>query len=94
VKIICFFVNLLLISATASKAQTAPAPTNNSFKPVKDSSQYFSLRILPANYYATNIGFFCKKELQMQKTTKIPLKFRLGSIEYTNKLEGKNAIWH
>jgi hypothetical protein len=36
-----------------------------------------------------NLGFFCKKEILIQKTLHLPLYFRLGSLEYCNKLEGK-----
>ncbi len=49
--------------------------------------------ILRADYYTRNFGFFCKKELQFEKATKIPLRFRLGSLQYNDYLEQKpNAV--
>ena len=44
---------------------------------------------LADDYYTRHFGFFCQKELMIEKTTRIPLRFRLGSLDYCNSLEGK-----
>lgn len=46
---------------------------------------------MASNYYTNALGFFCKKEIQMERALKFPLKFRLGSVAYTDKMEGKGA---
>ena len=48
-----------------------------------------SCSLINADFYTRNFGFFCKKELQFEKATKIPLRFRLGSLQYNDYLEGK-----
>jgi hypothetical protein len=47
------------------------------------------INLIKENTYSQNLGFVCKKELQLEKATKIPFRFRLGSLDYCNKLEGK-----
>jgi hypothetical protein len=44
---------------------------------------------LPADFYSQRMGFFCKREWGFEKSTRIPLRFRLGSLENCNYLEGK-----
>lgn len=51
--------------------------------------QFILLKIVPASYYSTHLGFFCKKELQLDKVIAVPLRFRLGSLAYVNYLEQK-----
>ncbi len=48
-----------------------------------------SYHVIPSNYYTQHFGFMCKQELMFEKAIKIPFRFRLGSLEQCNYLEGK-----
>ncbi len=40
-------------------------------------------------YSYDKLAFFCKIEVKLEKQTKLPIKVRLGEVNYTEKLEGK-----
>lgn len=44
---------------------------------------------LSPQFYSAQLGFFCKQEIKFDKITKIPFRFRLGSVDQCDRLEGK-----
>ncbi len=102
---ICFFILLLVyLNSTASAQQpfrlipqraatysSTPDSTAKIFlNHVVDLKRVRSGNpAIPADWYTRNLGFFCTKELQFEKAAKIPLRFRLGSVNYCDVLEGK-----
>ncbi|ULQ52228.1 hypothetical protein [Flavihumibacter fluvii] len=50
---------------------------------------YLPKRPVDANYFTRHWGIFCEGEWRLEKKTGLPLRFRLGSLEYVDRLEGK-----
>lgn len=42
-----------------------------------------------SDHYWEELGFFCKVEIKMEQKTRFPVRFRLGSVDYVDYLEGK-----
>jgi hypothetical protein len=89
-----FFFVFCLLSGLPSSAQKInlpdslsktiiPAPAGNKMP------DPFALRILQPDNYVRNLGIMCKQEWKLEKSTGIPFRFRLGSLEYVNRMEGK-----
>jgi hypothetical protein len=52
----------------------------------------FSIRTTPLvpDYYVRQLGWTCRQEYRFEKRSGLPLRLRLGSLGYTNWLEGKS----
>jgi hypothetical protein len=56
------------------------------------NSTYLKVAPIQNNYY-NQLGAACKMELNFEKSTKVPLRLRLGSLQQTDYMEQKpNAI--
>lgn len=44
---------------------------------------------LQASYYPNSLGVICRTELKLDKISPVPIRLRLGSLEYVNRMEGK-----
>ena len=65
-----------------------PTPATSWLLPAK-STVARPTPFLSPSFYASQLGFFCKQEIKFDKTTKIPFRFRLGSLQECDWLEGK-----
>lgn len=91
--VLAMMINLAFcLHAHAQMATDSLAARIKAFNGAKDSAlqRPASFPLVPANYYASHLPFFCSTELKLQKVLKFPVKFRLGSVEACDRLEGKH----
>ena len=79
-------ISLLLISSTAFAQGLLKYDTLALTQPLYTFSTSKVAQAIPQDYYTKCFGFFCRQELKMQQAH-IPITFRLGSMEYCNRLE-------
>jgi hypothetical protein len=49
--------------------------------------------MLPQPYSVNQLPFFCKIEAKLEKKINLPIKFRLGEVDYVDWLEGKHSSY-
>ncbi|MCB0662941.1 MAG: hypothetical protein KDC24_09390 [Saprospiraceae bacterium] len=52
-------------------------------------SSFNTVGTLPQVYSVAELPVFCRVEVQIEKAVSFPVKFRLGSVEHVDWLEGK-----
>ncbi len=77
-----FSILLLVISIKAAAQMRLQTTTDSTFR-------NFSIQVLPQNFYNQHLSFVCKKEVQLQKLTSLPIYIRAGSKDYVDFLEKK-----
>jgi hypothetical protein len=90
------FYNLFIVFALTflSKKICGQTITPNRYKTLTVHADSLLTRqrvpfMLQNDSYVKNLGFFCMQEWKFEKATKLPLRFRLGSLDQCNLLEGK-----
>ena len=62
----------------------------NSF-PGKPFPIVINNKVLDPDFYSKNLGFFCRQEIKLESATRVPFRFRLGSVQHCDWLEGKQG---
>ncbi|MEM6380360.1 MAG: hypothetical protein AAF705_19380 [Bacteroidota bacterium] len=62
--------------------------STNPTGPIPTEPTYLNYQA-PKAYNFNHLAFFCRLEVRMEKATKMPVRFRLGTVDYVDRLEGK-----
>jgi hypothetical protein len=81
---------LLLISNRCVGQQKIPLPQSLVLKTTVFPGQPTSpIVFIKPDFMSTRQGYICRQEWKFEKKTGLPVRLRLGSLDYVNKMEGK-----
>ena len=87
--------SMIIATGLSAQEKVMPDSTKNivpKTQPVLYNPTYLKVAPIQNNYY-NQLGAACKMELNFEKSTKVPLRLRLGSLQQTDYMEQKpNAI--
>ena len=94
-----FLLYVFVIAAASAHCQSSVQPVTgkNIFKkpyaiaPLGANANISPTMLVAPSFYAGHLPFFCRQEIKIEHATKIPFKFRLGSVQYVDYLEGKKG---
>lgn len=65
--------------------------------PVLDRAAFLGMSTAAGSGWLPNASgdgaFFCRLEVQIERKTRFPVRFRLGDVNYVDYLEGKRSAW-
>ncbi len=83
----------ILCSSAVAQKIVSPGLVNPSLRsPVSPAP---SGKVIPLSafispsLYTERLGFICRQEWKLEKASGVAFRFRLGSLDYVNRLEGK-----
>lgn len=99
-----YLMSIPLLSSTSSGEYTfadkahfwsslLPSSTETPLPPALHNVRLSQHEAQPYAYDPQHLAFFCRLEVQLERVTKIPVRFRLGDVQQVDYLEGKFTGW-